>query len=551
MSDAFDRFEGRDSESGDAFDKLPIPKEPWYENLSRYASGAATGYASATPLGIASNLSNLLALGDVNDPEEMERIREISEREGIPFDEEKYMQAGQSALSSFPTPSNIARQTEEATGLPLTAKTRGQKALEFAISTTKLSPSGATLRPLNTSLPKPVLGAGVTAAKEGLQQAGLPEPLSELASFGILKMPPQGSPSISIGKSTKPSGLTERRFESVTSPTDVSKSRLDKINSTVESDFKNITDKIIQNSPVKKTYNIMKEDAGFKATIQELFPEVEALAEQISGKFSSDEVKKAIAKQYQIKESSAITPGEYDKSYGKFMRQFLKNTPSKELSAKDLVKQYRANNKELGEYFKPGESKGLNRARKDALLDYNRTLADIIESKYPDSEFGNLFKFTNKRWAEINDVQTINKFVDDLFDGKIRYDKSAKFLEKEGADFAFKRALGEEGYQNFKQLNKDLMTQQQAYKHLKMAESKGYGDLAKTGMAYLLHPKLAIAKISAETAINAAKGIYIGVLDKPQLTVVWDDGLKALKQGRYAEAESKFSTLKKSLKSSD
>lgn len=141
-----------------------VEDESFGKSSLRTALQVPQGYAEATPYGIATGLWSVLGAGEVNDPEEIDRIRAISEREGVPFNEEAYREAGENALKYIPTPSNIGREVESATGLPLEAKTRLQKGLRFASSASKIAPKDYTLRGLNTSLPRPILGAGVEAA---------------------------------------------------------------------------------------------------------------------------------------------------------------------------------------------------------------------------------------------------------------------------------------------------------------------------------------------------------------------------------------------------
>ncbi len=224
------------------------------------------------------------------------------------------------------------------------------------------------------------------------------------------------------------------------------------------------------------------------------------------------------------------------------MNDFQKKTPEKNISAVNLVDQYRKNNKSLGELYEPGKSRAYNRAKKEALLDYNKIIGDTIEKKYPDSAFSDLFKFTNKRWTEIKDAEYIDKFLDDMFTGKVNYEKGKKFFDK-SAQEPFKRALGDQ-YPKFEQLMKDLMTTKQANSLLKIADQKGYKGFLKTGISYLIHPKLAATKIG----LDNAKALYQTLLDKPKLTFVWDEGIKAAKKGEFDLAENNFSILDQEIK---
>lgn len=505
-------------------------KESGLKSTVRSVLQIPQGIAEITPPGLAASAWQLLGMGEVLDPEEIEHIKMVSQREGIPFDEEAYMNAAQQALQSVPTVSNIAREVEERTGLPLEAKTKLQKGIRLASSAGKAAPGSLSQ--------KGVSSITAPAVKLTLERLGVPEPLADLGGFGIGVGAGSKTPSISIGKSTKPSGLTTRRYENLKKETPVSPSRLKRINESVENDFRNITESIVKESPVEKTYNALKEDLSFKEKIGDQFKEVEKLAESLPESFSSKEFKVDLAKTLKEKTSKGISPSEYDVDYQNFMKNFLKETPKKDISAFDLVSQYRKNNKALSELYEPGKSRAFNRAKKDAILDYNKVIAESIEKKYPQSEFGELFKVSNKRWTEIKDSELLDKFMDDMFNGKINFEKGKKFFNKDAQE-SFKRAFGKENYPKFEMLMKDLMSTEKANSLLKAAESKGFGDLAKTAATYLIHPKLAYTRFG----VDAVKGMYKSLLDKPKLSIIWDEGIKAMEKGDFAKAESRFNIL--------
>jgi len=539
--------QGRQAPSIDPFKERQVQKEqeePWWKSTLRYAAQVPLGIAATTGPGLASGLWDIMATGDVLDPEEIERIREISEREGIPFDEEKYREAAETALGAIPTVSNLSEKAEKATGIPLTPKTRGQKALRFATEATRLAPENSTIRGMKTALPKPVLGAAVEGTKEALVEAGVPEPVAELASFGVLKQLPEGSPSISVGKKTKPSGLTERQYEKLEKPVEVSEKKIKGINEAVEKEFKELSDKIIEKSPIKETYTAMKEDSTFKKESSKAFEKVNDLAEHIPDKFSTKEVKTKLVDKFLKPKGTGLTPSEYELAHKKFIGQAIKNTPVQEMTAKDLVAQYRKNNKAFGELREPGQSSAYNRGKKQALLDYNKVIAETIQEKFPNSEFSTLFKESNEKWQKIMDVEAIDGFMGDLFDGKIQYKKGAKLLEKEGMQFPFKRALGKEGYKDFEQLLSDLMETESANRMMKVAKNKGFGEFAKTGLSYIVHPNIAYTQAGIGIAKSAYKKLWESLLDKPQLAFKWDKGVQSFKKGDFAKAETIFNEIK-------
>lgn len=194
MPDAFDLLVDEDEttteelpeNTGDAFDVLEKNEEPLWKSALRTLYQIPSGIAQAVTW--PADLIQLMGSGEALDPEEIERIRQISEREGVPFDEEKYLKATGQALETFPTQSNIERGIESKTGLPLEPKTRLQKFIKFASTAGKLSPKDASLRGLpEKPISRPLVGLGVATTSEGLKEAGVPEPIADLLSFLMIK----------------------------------------------------------------------------------------------------------------------------------------------------------------------------------------------------------------------------------------------------------------------------------------------------------------------------------------------------------------------------
>lgn len=426
----------------------------------------------------------------------------------------------QKVAESFPTQSSIEQAIEEKTGLPLTPQNKLQKL-------TRLGGAAAAFRP------KAPITAGVTApaVAGGLELGGVPEPIAEaggLVASGI-------TPTASISKITKPSGLPTRRFEKITKPTKVTPARFEKIHEKVEGDFRKIADQLLEKNP---TYSAMKQDTLFKEKVSDLFEKVEDLAENIPGKLHTEDLREALRKRYQGREVKGITPDEFEKSFRRELRDINKSIPFDEMTPKQMVDQFRKNNRALKELFEPGKSSAYNRAKKEALLEYNRAIEDVISKKYPESEFKDLFEFTNKRWQEINDIEQVNKFMADMFEGKVNFAKAKQLFRKDKEHIArpFKRILGEEGFENFKALTEDLLSSEKALANIKVAKDAGFANLAKLAGAYLIHPKLAGAKLLFEHG----KIAFQMLLDKPQLAVMWKSALDNLKAGNFAEAEKQF-----------
>lgn len=511
------------------------PEEGSLASTFRYAAQLPKGFAKAKTFYL--DLINAVGVSEALDPEEMDHIRKISEREGIPFDEQSYLEAAREAAESFPTVENISRGIENKTGLPLQAKTGGQKLVELAgmgggLGRGGFSPGGAITAP---------------AFSATAQAAGVPEEVAEggalLAAGGVANM----TPTVSVEKSTKPSGLTKRQFEKIKKPTEVSSKRLAIIKDTLEQDFKSIHERIQSSSPIADTTTQLKKGIEFKEAASEAFRDVERLADEIPGKFPSKKVKKTLVDMsLKKRKGMGFIPGEEQKSYVEHIKQILKDTPKKPLTARDLVVQYRLNNKEMGRLYEPGKSSAYNAGKKTALQDANKALAQMIESEYPNSEFAKLFKSSNEQWAKIMDAEVMDKFVGDLFDGKINYKKGKDLLlGNSSASRAFERGLGPQGYHEFKQLTRDLMSSEEAAKMLRAADKNGFNYLVENAAAFAIHPKFAKWKLGYGLVKETAKKIWQATLDKPQLALRWNKGLKAFKKGDFETAEKEFQSIEK------
>ncbi len=531
------------SPQGSAFErraKKTEKPESFGKSSLRTAYQIPSGIAQAATY--PADILQMMGTSEALDPEFLEHLRGIHEREGIPFDEDEYLQQVQNASSYFPTQGNIERIVEEETGAPLQPKNKLQKSLKLGATAGKLSPGSLAQ--------KGTAAIAAPSISQLSQKVGVPEPLSDIlglagSGYAASKVPGE----LKIGAETKPSGLTTRRYEKLKNPKEVSSKKIQKINEKVESEFRNITNNILEKSPINETYSSLKNDTGFKQQSREAFKDVSRLAEEIPEKISTEKIGKELVNQAFKKKGTGFSPSEYDKAHEKFVKTFIKETPKQEVSAADLVTQYRKNNEALSEIYEPGQSFAYNRAKRQALSDYNKSIAATIEKEFPDSEFSNLFKTTNKKWSEIMDAESIDKFMDKLFDGKIKFEKGKQFFDKEGMTVPFKRALGEKGFKDFEQLMKDLMSTEQASKMMKVAESKGFSDLASTGLSYLIHPSLAKAKVGAGIVKGTYRKIYEALLDQPQLAVTWDKGVKAFKKGDFLKAEKEFNILKEKVES--
>ena len=542
-------FTDKPNKEKDAWDSVDF-KESFGKSMLRKIIQVPKGISQGTAYGITTNLVYMLGAGEALDEEEVDRIRAISERENVPFDEEKFRENYQEALNAIPTINNIASAIEKKTGVPLEARDRLDKFIEFASSAGKIVPANMAIRGTNVGLPKAISGTAVAGANEALTEAGVPEWLSNILSFGILKTPSAGSAELSFGKE-KPSGLPSRRFEKITKTTKVSPSRFEKINEKLEGDFKKVSDKILAEKP---TYQEIKTNpTAYADKLDKGFEELETLASEIPMKVSPSKLTFFMNKRRSDRnlDLKGITPSEAETS---FRKEFARMTNSvsksgKEFSIQQSIDQFRKNNKELSQYFEPGKSKAFNVGKRDALLEYNRSIQDFFENTMPNSEFTELFKEQNHKWSQLKDFEFVEDKLGKIFEGdKVNFKDISKVLDKKNINYRkpFESIMGKEGFSDFQDLIKDFKSIENPYSLLRRAETAGFTDLAKIAGHFLIHPTL--GKFRATWHLS--KEAFQALLDKPQIGITWKKAIDDLKVGKFAEAEVGFNKLKQEVETS-
>lgn len=518
------------------WDQFTPAKETSWKSALRYAyqpiSGALTRFTY--PLNLLQTMGTGEALSELDELEE--RLPELKKK--FPhlhwpeqIDKEQYRKSLQIASDYFPTQQNIERIIEEQTNAPLTAQNKTQNRL-------RLSGSAGSFKPGNLSA-KATAAVSAPVIAESLEKIGTPESIADTGAL-ILS---QGVPTLNIATKTKPSGLAVRQFESIKKPTRISSHNRAKIHEVVENDFKKIAKDLVQES--SRSARTMQKDPAFKNKIKDLFLDVENLSKEIQGTVPAQNLRDTFIKKVNGREKRGITPDAFERFYLQETKKLHKEIPlSGNLTAEQMVQQYRKNNRSLKDLFEPGQSRASNRAKAEAIFDYNKAIEDIIHTKYPDSAFSNIFTFSNKRWSEIKDIEFIEGFFKDLFNGKIKYSKGKDFFTKNRVTEPFRRTLGRENYKRFETLMEDLMSTEQAMSLIRKARSFGFKDIGSLALKYVLHPSLAKTSVVAKSF----KAMFHALSDKPQLSVTWESAVKNFKKGNYSKAQEQFRILSQFVK---
>lgn len=532
-----------DSYDPAAIPNIPNEEEGFIKSGLRKGLQIAQGRLETTLPGLALSTWQLLGMGEALDESEIDRLENIAEQMGVPFDREKYLQGAQAALEHVPTVANIGRGIENYSKenlpfeIPLTPKTTSEKALRIGANV-----SGFT----KGSLPHQATMGGLgSATYAGLTAAGVPEPAAEILTLGIggatgkFLEPYTPRPYYK----THPSGLKQRNYEGLKDVKTLTNKGYDKLQLRIIDDFKDVSKTILDESPYRDIKTILENDPRFKSSIEEEFRELKNLADTYPT-IKNDDLKTSLESRFKKNLVVGVAASEFDKDYSKVMQSFIKDIESGDSSPKDLITRYRKNNSELTPMYEPGQSKLYNRAKKSALLDFNRAIADTLKQYFPDSELVNLFESKNKIWSEIMDVEAIDEYLDDLTAGKFQFQKGKKFFDSPNQARPFKRLLGEQKFKQFEQLMFDMQKTEKTNKLLRQAKAQGWDEVAKTAASYLIHPYAAVTKGTWEAGKFAWKQLITTWARMPKIGIKLGEGMNAFKAGDFKAADKAFKTVK-------
>ena len=330
------------------YESVELPKEEGIgKQTLRYATQPMVGWTEFTAPGMIANAWQTLGTGEaLAELQEWEGgHREAELRKKFPsapwpdqpaFDEGKYMKALDEASKTIPTVSNISSFIEKQTGIPLEAHNRAQRLLRLAGGGAKIK-AGGVLSKTTGAVVAPTVSAAVNAL-------GAPEWASDLIGIGTATF----SPSPKFDKIVKESGMPVRWYETLKKETKLTPNQYSKVTKAVETDVKTLTDKLIKSE--SKTARAMEEFPDFDDKINTLFDRVTQLSESIEETVPTSNLRGNYRRKMNNRDMKGISPDEFERAYLKESRQLYKTIPdNKNASAKQLLDQYRKNNKSFGE----------------------------------------------------------------------------------------------------------------------------------------------------------------------------------------------------------
>lgn len=376
--------------------------------------------------------------------------------------------------------------------------------------------------------------AGATAG-QAAREGGAPEWLATAIDMGlsISDMLKSGINALTTKKaSVKPSGLSERKFESLEKPTKVTKGTKEKAVESVSKEFSEIAENIQESS--NKSLKIFREDPSFESRLSEGYEKLKEAASQLPQKKSSNSYRKYLATEYNKIGKKGFEKTESEQQLRKIIKDSFISSKDKNFTLSELIDQYQKNNAQVKKYAPFGPTAVENEAKREALLLKNRAIAETIEKEFGNNQLAQDFKFLNDRWSEVQKIKTVDSFIDSIFQkDKIDFNKAKKVLYSNKRSRNLENALGKKQFKDFKQLTSDLLDQE---KGMKLLKSKGLtlDDIGNTGKAFLFKPS--IAKLQLATSYISQ--LWRKGLSNPKYTHDWSQAIKLFNKGQIGQAVS-------------
>jgi hypothetical protein len=437
-------------------DKEP-EEEGFLKSLSRSVLQIPQGLAEVTTPGIATNLWQLLATGEVLDPKEIEHLEKIAKREGVEFDKEAYMKAAETALKNIPTVSNIATKLEEKTGIPLEPKTGTQHLIRFLSGFTKpsseiskISPEAKAIQETAEEFKLPKY-KGMELEKEPLikpvigekKQLELTKKFDEASKKAIENIVEQKIPI----KKMRENGINlEEAYTTAFKQTRATAEKMgnqsidyNNVIRWINKEIKNIKSTSPSISDNQRAYiNILKKEKNALLNPPKIEP-----AKEVSKLLSSSGEPLLAAK------PEKLLPREI-----------------KHANADQILNQYQNFNSNIKSIWKKPEFTGTQNAVKNAYAGLKEQFIKSIEKTNP--ELAKELKFANKIFHETSKLNETEKIINKAFENGYNVNKLSKIIKTKRDRSFLERNIGKDGVKDLIKIAKyGEMAQEKVFNQLK------------------------------------------------------------------------------------
>jgi hypothetical protein len=534
------------------------------------------------------DIVQMMGVGEALDPEFLENLKAIHEREGIPFDENKYRQKVSEAAQAFPTQGNIEKLVEEKTGLPLQAKEGYQKALRLGGTAGGFQP-GSLVQKGTAAVTAP-------AVSELAQLLGLPEGLSEIlgltsaggaASGKIVERaltPEQQALRQIAGKHNLPTHAG-MEVEGQTKVTPVlSKGKTEKLRSELnEASEKAIDDIISRQLPTneaeklgvspeavyERSYKRMEEtakqidkkarEAGRESSI-DVAPvlnwiknEISRLEKTAPSLSTPDKVRIKILKdEYKaLSEKPTPLPPEAVRLvdiHGKPLEKIKKGRQPKNVTAEQAVDQTRNYNENVRDLYRKAEFTGAQQEVRETYAQLNDQIQKAMKTS-GETDLARQLWFGNQVFHETAKVNQVNNIISPAFENGYNVNKLSSILKQKGNRKFLERNLGKDAVKEMIDIaHYGKEAEAKVFSRLKNPKTVGeiVSDLTplKAGLLFLKHGATAGLGTAFEIGKGAGQRVAGMLFTRPGTRKAYRGFLKGAassKKGAFAEASANLS----------
>lgn len=535
----------RPNVQGPVANQPPVSDDPFYDTAKQVGFGALRGAGGAQ-----GNLLDLVIRGG----------SWVANKLGAP--EQVTQQAGELTRGLFnaPTSQDINQKFVDAGINPYAQTAPGR-----VVGTGVEAASGAAALgvPLGAL---PALAAGGSTGQT-LREFGAPEWLATTADLAVSLNPFRALQNVFSSK-VGSSGLVQRGIADVTTTRSVSEGTKKAIVQNLQDDFKKVSDRILGS---QESVQAIRNNPAYRQELNQSFQQVEKLAAQIPETINTREIQSTFNNRIKGRSSRGYADSEFERSLQKQAKAIDKGfevTPrrevktavldasgnptnqvieakGKDVAISDVVDQFRKNNLQLNEYYEPGKSGATNRAKKVALLEHNKAIAETIENRFPNSEFSKTFKKSNADFEKLMQYEYVEEQIGKAFpDNKINFKQLRDQLDNKGFQRNLKGLIGEGKAKEYNGLIREFLTMENPTKLLRLARTKGLPEqLITIALPYLLGPKIGIGSTVLKGGLYLfGKGREF-LLRNPQIITDWRQGIVNFKKGNYPTAIRAFQAI--------
>ena len=501
---------------------------------------------------------------------DLDELEEIHKREGKEFDRAKYMQQVLKTSEAFPTQDLAEELVKEHTGLDLSPQDMLSKIVRRGAEIYSLQPQ-SLVKSTAGQISKKVAASGIgSGSTEGLKELGVPEPIAEIAGFGIgsglatgkfvektLSKEGQGAKQIA-----ETHGL--RRVRGVEEGTAgrnpiISAKKQEKITKELsETSQKAIEDVIEQRLPLKtqRKSGVDLEDAytsaydradqtaksldaaiasgsrkpvDYKNTLGFIKDKIQEIKNKAPSLSDSDKVMLKILR----KERGQLTnlPKEIKPIYGpsgEIISETPRRTP-KTSNASQAIQQKRNFNENVKGIWKKPEFSGSESKVTQLYAEMNEALSNDIARA--DQMLSSEVKFADKIFSQTQKINQVENILKPVFEKGYDASKLSRIMNSKSGGAFLERNLGKEAVQDLK----DIATYGERAQRMVLSRVKnpktlmdqiGSMPALKMGLLYLSHSHLPGSTTAVEISKAALPRIQGALLTRRTTSKAYKNFLK-------------------------